>query len=141
MGCPESGGTSAILAPRLDFLPHWHVLSTLEGMMAEATPQMRARRSSHSDLCFLHLLHLNLVVCSPGLDPGAESAPLRKVATSTTLFEHQDAAAVPRLRSVCPLLEPRGRKESRRDLGTEESSHENTLCLMLCLSGGDAICG
>ena len=99
--------------------------------MAEATPQMRARRSSHSDLCFLHLPHLNLVVCSPGLDPGAKSAPLRKVATATTLFEHQDAAAVPRLQSVCPLLEPPGRKESRRDLGTEESSHENTLCLTL----------
>ena len=139
MGCPESGGTSARPAPRLDFPPHWHVLSTLEGMMAEATLQLRAGRSSHSDLCSLHLLHLNLV-CSPGLDPGAESAPLRKVATSTTLFEHQDAAAVPRLRSACPLLEPRGRKASRRDLRSKEISHKHNVKHKVFSICGDAMC-
>jgi len=65
-----------------------------------------AKKSSHCGPCFL--LHLQQLVCLPGLDQAAAAAHQMKVGTKQVRVEPRHAAAA---QSGDPWSKPRGRKE------------------------------
>ena len=87
-------------------LPHWRALATWEEKQGEGRRQKMAKKSSHCGPCFL--LHLQQLVCLPGLDPAAAAAHQTKVGTRKVQVGplRADVAL-----SGDPWSKPRGRKE------------------------------
>ena len=83
-GSLPSGETWGKLAPRLDCLPRWRGLATLEKKQEVATQQRKASRSWRCGPSF-HLLHQQVYLLR--LDPTAAAALQMKVATTKVQAE------------------------------------------------------